>query len=130
MSVVQLLYYGYAITFLSVWVAAGYWIYTDATVRDLESPILWAIASVVFFPIGIYYLISNPLSTTTNNTPTTEQNRRKIFAISGILGFIISAILAPPDFITQWFYWIAIFAVLFPAIVYLNDTGKYTIPSR
>lgn len=129
MPVVQLLFYGYVITFLAVWVAAGYWIYTDAVSRGLRMPIIWGTASALFFPIGIYYLFSYPLSTTTNSTSNASRDALKIFAISGTLGFVISAILSPPDFITQWFYWIAIFALIFPIVFYLDISGKLSIPS-
>ncbi len=98
---VYLEYYLMLVLFAVGWVSLGYWIYADATARGSSSALFWAIGTVVFLPIGVYYLLFYRRSHERAVPQTRRERIAEILAVGGIVTTVASAMLTPPDPLTQ-----------------------------
>ena len=108
---VYLEYYLMVALFAVVWVSLGYWIYADATARGSSSALSWAFGTMVFIPTGVYYHLFYRRSHERDVPQTRRERVAGILAVSGIVTTVASAMLTPPDSLTQLQFMPAAFAV-------------------
>jgi hypothetical protein len=121
-------YYLRLALFVVVWVSLIYWMHSDATARggSRSSALFWGIGTVVFIPIGAYYLLSYRRSHERDIPQTRYERATGILAVSGIVASIASVLLTPPDPLTQLQFIPAAFGVTVLASSLLDSRIRMT----
>lgn len=110
------------LVFVVIWVSIGYWIYADALARGCSdaAAFRWAVVSAVVIPIGAVYLFTVRGSDERNYPRTRRERLAGTLAGSGLVALVASAVLAPPDPVTQLRVLPVAFAVI-AAATYLYE---------
>lgn len=112
----------------SMILSVGLWVIRDARARESDQPITWAVA-LVFTPIGLpYYLYRRyrRAGLSERQTPPTKRDRLLTAWASASLGsFLLSALLAPPDPVSQILFILVGLGILLPVVYLLIYRGKH-----
>jgi len=88
--------------FVIAWTGVGYWIYADATARGSGAPGLWSVATLLFWPVGLYYLVRARVA--------------GLVGASATVAAVVGSVATPPDPFsgagTSWLVFVATLAVL------------------
>ncbi|QSG12649.1 Sec-independent protein translocase protein TatCsubunit [Halapricum desulfuricans] len=106
--------------FFAVLVAVGMWVALDARAHDSSHPILWAVfASIPPGIILLYYAFWWRRHRDRTQPQSRWEHYAATVAVAGLGGFAITALLAPPDPVTQTLVWPIVFAGSLPVAYWL-----------
>ena len=102
--------------FVLAWTGVGYWIHADATARGSGAPGLWSVATLLFWPVGLYYLVRARRSRA-RETPLSPRARvAGLVGASATVAAVVGSVATPPDPFsgagTSWLVFVATLAVL------------------
>jgi 4-amino-4-deoxy-L-arabinose transferase-like glycosyltransferase len=112
-------YYVLLALFIVAWTTGGYWLYVDSKARGSSYPSLWAISWIVFWPIGVYYLIYFYRGSSRESPPSRTEHIAAVFAASSLIATSIGLIPASTVEITRAGTAVLTFAVVIPVMYYL-----------
>lgn len=105
--------------FAVAWLSVGYAVARGAAARGSSVPRIWGLLSVLFLPVGVYYLAWYSRRHARHRPPTRAERIAWVFALSSVVATSLGAIVAPPDPLSQGASAVAAFALVFPAAYYL-----------
>ena len=116
--------------FVLLGVSICYWIYSDASSRGINFPLLWAVGSMLSGILGIYYLLICRRST--DRSPSSPRERLALTVVFAEVGALILAtqLNGAPDPVSMVIYWIAVLVPLFPISYFLVYQKRYKQLSR
>jgi len=100
-------------------IAAGYWVYSDATARGSSAALRWAIASVLCVPVGLYYLIRYRRRHEPVRQLTYRNHVAALVTVCGVQSVLIAALFAPHNNLSRSGFILLSFAFLLPVYRYL-----------
>ncbi len=116
---VYLDYYVLLALFIIAWLSGGYWLYVDSKARGSSYPLLWATSWVVFWPIGVYYLIYFYRESDRENPPSRKEHVAAMFAGSSIFATSLGLISASSVPISRAGTAVLTFVVAIPIMYYI-----------
>ncbi|MBV0922778.1 hypothetical protein KTS45_01060 [Halomicroarcula limicola] len=121
MSLSTLLYAGVLVRlalFAVAWLSTGYWFYADSAARGSSLPALWGVGAVLFWPIGIYYLVSVRRARERARPVAQRERIAWLFAVSSLGATVAGTAIAPPDPLSETAFTLFLFVALVPLTYY------------
>lgn len=84
----------------------------------------WGGTSVLFFPIGLHYLLVYRRANERVQPPNRRDRLAQMFAATSGIAIIVATVLAPPVPYRQTIYWVVAFAATLPvayALLYRHE---------
>jgi len=116
-----------AIFWFSMIVSLGLWVFRDSRARGSDQPLVWAFASV-FTPVGLpyyFYRRYRQAGLGTRKVTTRADRRLAVWASASVSAFLMSALLSPPDPLSQILYTLISFSILLPSVYLFVYRGGY-----
>jgi sec-independent protein translocase protein TatC len=93
-----------ALAVVGAYAALVYWVYSDATARGSERPGAWAFAVAAFAPVLLVYLLRRGAVGDRTDPETDRERLARVLATAVLLSWVVTAVLSPPDPVTQLYY--------------------------
>ena len=116
---VDLNYYALLVMFFITWISGGYWLYVDSKTRGSSYSVFWALSWILFWPIGVCYLIRIRQEHNRQHPPSRRENISAVIAGSSILATAIGVSLSSSVSISQAGTVIICFGILIPTMYYI-----------
>lgn len=102
--------------FVLAWTGVGSWIYADATARGSGAPGLWSVATLLFWPVGLYYLVRARRSRGRETSLSRRARAAGLVGASATVGAVVGSVATPPDPLSgagvSWLLFVVTLAVL------------------
>jgi uncharacterized membrane protein HdeD (DUF308 family) len=120
------------ILFLFVLLATGVWVNFDAHARGSAYPAFWGVITPLSGIVLLYYLLWWRRGRSRRYPPSRWERSAAAVVVAGLGGLIASAVLSPPDPVTQMTVWPVAFACCLPVAYWLvtkrfGTTGRSLI---
>ncbi|MFD1572255.1 hypothetical protein [Halorubrum laminariae] len=114
------------ILILVVFIAVGVWVALDARARGDSHPLFWAVFAPLSGVLLLYYVGWWRRKHDREQPPSRREQYAAVVAVAGVGGFLVSAVVLPPDPISQMLYWPVAFAVCLPVAYWLIGRRQST----
>ncbi|GGN22200.1 hypothetical protein [Halarchaeum nitratireducens] len=107
------------ILLLIVFIAVSVWVALDARARGNPHPLFWAVFAPLSGVLLLYYVGWWRRKHDRERSPSRREQYAAVVAVAGVGGFLVSAVVLPPDPVSQMLFWPVAFVACLPVAYWL-----------